>query len=73
MRFQDSAKKVMQLSLIHICGFIAFNVISSVIPIIMSIASGFMTVIKVVRVLSMLMMANPIMIAITAIAAAYIY
>lgn len=51
-------------------GFIAFNVISSVIPIIMSIASGFMTVIKVVRVLSMLMMANPIMIAITAIAAA---
>ncbi len=51
-------------------GFIAFNVISSVIPIIMSIASGFMTVIKVVRVLSMLMMANPIMIAIAAIAAA---
>lgn len=51
-------------------GFIAFNVISGVIPIIMSIGSAFMTVINIVRALSMLMMANPILLAISAIAIA---
>ena len=51
-----------------VAGFVAFNVIAGVIPILVSIFNAFMTVIKVVRLLSMLMMANPILIAITAIA-----
>lgn len=51
-----------------VAGFVAFNVIAGVIPILVSIFNAFMTVIKVVRILSMLMMANPILIAITAIA-----
>lgn len=49
-------------------GFIAFNVIAKVIPIVMAVVNGFMQVIKVVRLLSMLMMSNPILLAITAIA-----
>lgn len=53
---------------IIVAGFVAFNVIAGVIPILVSIFNAFMTVIKVVRLLSMLMMANPILIAITAIA-----
>lgn len=51
-----------------VAGFVAFNVIAGVIPILVPIFNAFMTVIKVVRLLSMLMMANPILIAITAIA-----
>ncbi len=51
-----------------VAGFVAFNVIAGVIPILVSIFNAFMTVIKVVRLLSMLMMANPILLAITAIA-----
>lgn len=51
-----------------VAGFFAFNVIAGVIPILVPIFNAFMTVIKVVRLLSMLMMANPILIAITAIA-----
>lgn len=51
-----------------VAGFVAFNVIAGVIPILVSIFNAFMTVIKVVRLLSMLMMANSILIAITAIA-----
>lgn len=51
-----------------VAGFVAFNVIAGVIPILVSIFNAFMSVIKVVRLLSMLMMANPILIAITAIA-----
>lgn len=51
-----------------VAGFVAFNVIAGVIPILVSIFNAFMTVIKVVRLLSMLMMANPILIAITTIA-----
>ena len=38
-----------------VAGFVAFNVISSILPILLSIFSGFMTVVKVVRVLNMLM------------------
>ena len=53
-----------------VAGFVAFNVIASVIPILVSIFNAFMTVIKVVRVLSMLMMANPILLAISAVAIA---
>ena len=49
-------------------GFVAFNVIAKVIPIVMAVVNGFMQVIKVVRLLSMLMMSNPILLAITAIA-----
>ena len=51
-------------------GFVAFNVIAKVIPIIMAVVNGFLQVIKVVRLLSMLMMTNPILLAITAIALA---
>lgn len=51
-----------------VAGFVAFNVIAGVIPILVSIFNAFMTVIKVVRLLSILMMANPILLAITAIA-----
>ena len=51
-----------------VAGFVAFNVIAGVIPILVSIFNAFMTVIKVVRLLSMLMMTNPILLAITAIA-----
>lgn len=51
-------------------GFVAFNVIAKVIPIVMAVVNGFMQVIKVVRLLSMLMMSNPILLAITAIALA---
>ena len=50
-----------------VAGFVAFNVISSVIPILVSIFNGFMTVIKVIRVLTMLMVSNPILLAITAV------
>lgn len=53
-----------------VAGFVAFNVIAGVIPILVSIFNAFMTVIKVVRVLSMLMMANPILLAISAVAIA---
>nr|DAK61135.1 MAG TPA: minor tail protein [Caudoviricetes sp.] len=53
-----------------VAGFVAFNVIAGVIPILVSIFNAFMTVIKVVRVLSMLMMANPILFAISAVAIA---
>lgn len=51
-------------------GFVVFNVIAKVIPIIMAVVNGFLQVIKVVRLLSMLMMTNPILLAITAIALA---
>lgn len=51
-------------------GFVAFNVIAKVIPIIMAVVNGFLQVIKVVRLLSMLMMTNPILLVITAIALA---
>ncbi len=53
-----------------VAGFVAFNVIAGVIPILVSVFNAFMTVIKVVRVLSMLMMANPILLAISAVAIA---
>lgn len=50
-------------------GFVAFNAIGKVIPIIKSIVGGFMTVIKVVRIIGALMMANPMLLAITAVIA----
>jgi phage-related protein len=48
-------------------GFVAFNVIGKVIPLISSIAGAFTTVIRVVRILNMLMLANPMLFAIYAI------
>lgn len=53
-----------------VAGFVAFNVISSILPILLSIFSGFMTVVKVVRVLNMLMIANPMVFALYAVIAA---
>ena len=53
-----------------VAGFVAFNVISSILPILLSIFSGFMTVVKIVRVLNMLMIANPMVFALYAVIAA---
>lgn len=50
-------------------GFIAFNVIAKVIPIISALVTAFSTVIKVVRILNMLMLANPMLFALYAVIA----
>lgn len=50
-------------------GFIAFNVIAKVIPIITALVTAFSTVIKVVRILNMLMLANPMLFALYAVIA----
>ena len=50
-------------------GFVAFNGISKLMPIIKGIVGGLMSVIKVVRVIVAVMVANPILIAIMAVVA----
>lgn len=50
-------------------GFVAFNGISKIMPLINGIAGGLMSVIKVVRVIVAILAANPILIAIMAVVA----